>query len=382
MNRRQYLKNITVLGLFPLLTGMPARLLSNCFVEAGDITLGFDASYSELIKTRNKNAYLADLSDLGVRKLLVPFRWEALFNEGVGRVNNSALAEYERLIDTCLTCGIEPWISLSNGVLPRGVNRFGGWNSRRTIDYFTEYASYCSRTFSDRVRYFTVINKPSEFTGYMFLQRKYNAGISSFKKLLQKIHYINLCQAEGGRAIKHFAKNAKVGMVQYAAQVVNDKKKSLTPYSAGIVDVFVNRICVEPLLNMGYPVSGHVFLSYIEKYFEPDDMKRLDFSFDFIGIEGNHMVEVTRYLGSPLLPAGLRDVSAGLNKPVSSALEHTVEKYWNHPNVQKLMLFDHSHAENQVKQTVSEIQLAYKQCIAFVSNARKRGIAIDDVFWG
>ncbi len=47
----------------------------------------------------------------------------------------------------------------------------------------------------------------------------------------------------------------------------------------------LNRLFFEPTLGMGYPVDSLPFLHKMEKFVQPNDIEKLKFDFDFIGLQ-------------------------------------------------------------------------------------------------
>ena len=61
----------------------------------------------------------------------------------------------------------------------------------------------------------------------------------------------------------------------------------------------MNRLHIEPLLGMGYPVKELPVLERIEKYFHPYDEELIKFKFDFIGLQ--NYFSLVAY-DNPLIP--------------------------------------------------------------------------------
>jgi beta-glucosidase len=102
---------------------------------------------------KNQNGDLADddyhrykedvqlLKDLGARIYRFSISWPRIFPDGTGKPNEQGLAFYERVVETILAAGIEPFATLFHWDLPQALqDRFGGWQSRKTAEAFAEYA--------------------------------------------------------------------------------------------------------------------------------------------------------------------------------------------------------------------------------------------------
>jgi beta-glucosidase len=80
------------------------------------------------------------------------------------------------------------------------------------------------------------------------------------------------------------------------------------------MDALFNRFFIEPLLGMGYPSDTLGILRRIEKYFQPDDIEKLKFDFDFIGLQYYYRLVSKFSLIPPLIfanevPASKRNVT-------------------------------------------------------------------------
>jgi beta-glucosidase len=138
----------------------PGRVLQD---HNGDIGVDQYHRYKEdvqLMKWLGLNAYRFSIS------------WSRVLPEGTGRLNKEGLDYYDRLIDELLANGITPWISLFHWDLPQALqDSYGGFQSRRIVDDFAEYAELVAKRYSDRVSHFTTLN---EF--FCFIDRGYDFG--------------------------------------------------------------------------------------------------------------------------------------------------------------------------------------------------------------
>ena len=97
---------------------------------------------------------------LGVKAYRFSISWPRVLPEGHGNVNAKGLDYYDRLTDALLAAGIEPWATLFHWDLPLTLEReVGGWTSRRTAEWFAEYAALIGGRLGDRIRNFMTINE-------------------------------------------------------------------------------------------------------------------------------------------------------------------------------------------------------------------------------
>ena len=198
--------------------------------------------------------------------------WTRIIPDGIGEVNQPGLDYYNRLIDCCLKYGLEPWVTLYHWDLPLALEKRGGWTNRIVVEAFIRFADVCSKSFGDRVKNWIVMNEPFTFTGLGYLVGYYAPGRFGMHNYLPAVHHATLCQAEGARRIRRNLPNAFIGTsisCSYVAPFSNHPKQEA---AARRVDALMNRLHIEPLLGMGYPVRELPVLERIEKYFHPYDL--------------------------------------------------------------------------------------------------------------
>ena len=109
------------------------------------------------------NQYQNDI-DL-IKQLNIPnFRfsisWSRIMPNGTGEVNQAGIDYYNKVIDYCLTLGIEPWLTLYHWDLPHALEVKGGWTNREVVTWFTDFVTVCAKAFGDRVKHWMVMNEP------------------------------------------------------------------------------------------------------------------------------------------------------------------------------------------------------------------------------
>lgn len=211
--------------------------------------------------------------------------WTRIIPDGTGEVNRLGLDFYNRLIDCCLKYGLEPWVTLYHWDLPLALEKQGGWTNRKIVEAFIRFVDVCSKSFGDRVKNWIVLNEPFTFTGLGYLAGYYAPGRFGMNNYLPAVHHATLCQAEGARRIRRNLPDAFIGTSISCSYVAPSSGHPRQLAAARRVDALVNRLHIEPLLGMGYPVRELPVLERIEKFFQPYDEELIKFDFDFIGLQ-------------------------------------------------------------------------------------------------
>ncbi len=114
---------------------------------------------------------------LGLKAYRFSVSWSRIFPDGYGKLNEEGLSYYERLIDELLANGIEPWLTFFHWDLPQTLeDRFGGWESKETAKYFSEYVAETTKRLSDKVSNFFTINEFYCFTDSGYVDSKIYPG--------------------------------------------------------------------------------------------------------------------------------------------------------------------------------------------------------------
>ena len=109
-------------------------------------------------------------AEMGFKCFRTSIAWSRIFPNGDElEPNEEGLKFYDDMFDEMLKYGIEPVITLSHFEIPYGiVKNYGGWRSRKVIDFFVRYSTTVMERYKNKVKYwmtFNEINNQTE-TGY------------------------------------------------------------------------------------------------------------------------------------------------------------------------------------------------------------------------
>ena len=253
------------------------------------------------------------VQQLGFTEFRFSISWSRVLPNGTGVVNQKGVDFYNGLIDKCFKLKITPWITLYHWDLPQALEDKGGWKNREIVDWFGEYVRLCASHFGDRVKNWIVLNEPMAVAGLGYTTGLHAPGKKGLWNFLPVVHHLALCQAEGGRILREKVTGAYIGTALSCSFV--------EPYTTGPKDIraakradaVMNRLFLEPLLGLGYPVDSFSFLSNIKRYMLKGDDEKLQFDFDFIGVQNYFSVVIRHSYSVPVLwlkevPAKLRNV--------------------------------------------------------------------------
>ena len=300
------------------------------------------------------NNYQTDI-DL-VKQLNIPnFRfsisWTRVLPNGTGKVNQAGIDYYNRVIDYCIAGGVEPWVTIYHWDLPQVLEDNGGWTNREVINWFTEFVTVCAKYFGDRVKYWMVMNEPSVFSGAGYFFGIHAPGRTGLKNFLPAIHYIVLSITAGARRLRELLPNAEIGTTFSCSHIEPRSVHKRDLKAARVADALVNRLFIEPILGLGYPVSDIPVLKGLDKFYLTGDEQNMQFDFDFIGLQ-NYTREIvkysffTPYIHASLVKAKDRGVATTAMgwEVYPPAIYHILKKFDTYPQIKKILITENGAA--------------------------------------
>lgn len=100
------------------------------------------------------------MKELGIRTYRFSVSWPRIFPNGDGEVNQEGLDYYHRVVDLLNENGIEPFCTLYHWDLPQALQDAGGWENRRTIQAFVQFAETMFREFHGKIHHWLTFNEP------------------------------------------------------------------------------------------------------------------------------------------------------------------------------------------------------------------------------
>ncbi|PUZ30613.1 beta-glucosidase [Chitinophaga costaii] len=235
------------------------------------------------------NRYTTDIflaRQLGFSIFRFSISWPRLIPGGTGAINNSGIAFYHRVIDTCLQAGLIPYVTLYHWDLPHALEQKGGWVHRGTVFAFEEFVRVCAREYGDKVKNWIVLNEPFGFTSLGYMLGVHAPGKFGLSYFLPAVHHAALAQAAGGQVLREMVKDAVIGTTYSCSHMVPYTQNEQDIQAAARADALFNRLFIEPALGLGYPVDAFPMLQRIERrYALWRDWDKLAFNFDYIGLQ-------------------------------------------------------------------------------------------------
>ncbi|MDV3928149.1 beta-glucosidase [Elizabethkingia anophelis] len=340
------------------------------------------------------NRYIDDLylmHSMNIHNYRFSVSWSRILPEGTGRINQAGIDFYNRLIDLSLELGITPWITLYHWDLPHSLEVKGGWTNRDVKDWFGDYVAICVKNFGDRVKNWMVLNEPTVFSAAGYFFGVHAPGRKSIEGFLAAAHHAALAQAHGARVIKTLQPESNVGTTFSCSHVEAYTNREKDIKAAKKADLLLNRLFIEPLLGMGYPVNEIKTLRRIEKYIKQNDERDLKFDMDFIGIQ-NYTREIIRYamfvpfLHAKIVNAKDRNVEMTTMEweVYPESIYHILKKFQAYENIPPLIITENGAAfsdtlQNNVVHDPKRLQYI-QNILQQVLRAKQEGVNVNGYF--
>ena len=178
----------------------------DAFVKEGRVYGGQNADVACDHIHRYKEDF-ALMQELGITSYRFSLNWSRILPDGIGKVNEKAIALYRDMILEMKKRGITPYVTLFHWEYPLKLYEKGGWLNEESVEWFGNYAKVAAENFSDIAEYFITLNEPKCFVGLGHLSGGHAPGVKlEPAKVFQITH--NVLKAHG-RAVQMLRKYAK-----------------------------------------------------------------------------------------------------------------------------------------------------------------------------
>lgn len=152
------------------------------------------------------------MAEMGMKAYRFSVAWTRIFPNGKGELNEKGLEFYDNLINELKANNIEPVLTLYHWDLPQALQEeYGGWESRKIIEDFTNYSVELFKRFGDRVKYWVSLNEQNIFTMFGYRMAAHPPGVKDDKLFYQVNHHANLANASVIKAFRKYVPEGKIG---------------------------------------------------------------------------------------------------------------------------------------------------------------------------
>jgi beta-glucosidase len=280
---------------------------------------------------------------LGLSAYRFSIAWPRILPDGRGTINPVGLDFYDRLVDTLLAKGIQPFATLYHWDLPSPLEQAGGWLNRDTAYAFADYAEIVTRCLGDRVTNWITLNEPwcSAYLGYGV--GVHAPGLRDRQAAVDAAHHLLLGHGLAvPRMRANLADGTQVGITLSLNPVYGADERVETTRDMELANAFSNGWFLDPLYRGAYPERFFEHLALNPPPIQEGDLAIIAAPLDFLGVNTYSRILIRGARTQPLAdrfetvspvpnacytdmgweiyPHGLRDllVDVGRNYPVGN----------------------------------------------------------------
>lgn len=233
--------------------------------------------------------------------LRLSISWSRIIPDGTGKVNKLGLEFYDRVIDYCISKGIEPNVSLFHYDLPMELAKQGGWLNLKIADYFANYAKVCFEHFGDRVKLWSTVNEPHYYSYCTNIVGNYPPNRHlDFQSYFQYQYTLMLASAKAIKIFKDMKIDGIIGVVHDNGNVEIAEETKETRVIHESADLFYNRLILAPALLGKLPDElDRVLDRFDVDLYRADNDEKIFLSgkADYLGLNLYNRQYVTDYQG-------------------------------------------------------------------------------------
>ena len=197
-----------------------------------------------------------------------------------GQFDEKEIAHYKNVIKALKERNLEPFVTLWHWTNPVWISNIGGWENKKTVDYFLRYVEKIVDALGDDVKFWIPLNEPQVYTGMSYITGIFPPNVKSLRKANKVFKNLIETHRKTYKFIhKRSGEEIRVGASYYMV--------CHTPYSDG----FFNKLLVKIL---DY-IRGHRFIGAMDRHQ------------DFIGLQYYHHDIIKFGLGGRFLIADVVD---------------------------------------------------------------------------
>lgn len=221
--------------------------------------------------------------------------WSRMFPEGYGEINEKAVAFYRDLFGELRANGIEPFVNLYHFDMPVALQSIGGWENRKVVDYYRDYARNCFALFGDTVKRWFTFNEPIVHVECGYLNGCHYPCKVDPEAAVKAAYHTALASACAVKEYHGMNQSGKIGIVLNLTPAYPRSDNPADRKAAGIAELFQNNSFLDPAVKGTYDqelvemLKEHGLLPSAA----PEDLAIIrDNTVDYLGVNYYHPVRV------------------------------------------------------------------------------------------
>lgn len=218
-------------------------------------------------------ADLDRLANLSFNSFRTSISWSRLIPEGIGKVNPDAVQFYHNVLDGLNRRGIKPFINLYHFDMPMKMQEIGGFENKKVIEAYCDYAKTCFDLFGDKVACWFTFNEPMIPAEAGYLHDRHYPYVVDFKRAAQVLHHIILAHCGAVKIFREGHYPGKIGIIMDVIPVYPRSQNPADLKAAEMADLFYTKSLNDAILKGKYPQKLKTIL---ESYDQMPEVSKAD----------------------------------------------------------------------------------------------------------
>lgn len=201
---------------------------------------------------KNYKSDIQLLKKVGHNSFRTSISWSRLFPQGFGKINEDAVKFYRNVFEELKRNDIEPFVNLFHFDMPYELQKIGGWENRKVVDYYREYAKKCFELFGDIVKRWFTFNEPIVHVecGYLLCYH-YPCKVDP-KAAVQVAYHTALASAFAIKEYHESNQDGKIGIVLNLTPAYPRSQNEADVKASNIAELFANKSFLDPAIKGEY----------------------------------------------------------------------------------------------------------------------------------
>lgn len=198
--------------------------------------------------------YIQKLKEIGVTSFRTSIQWSRVVSDQKGTINPEGIRFYHEIIDEMREAGIEPMMCLHHFDLPYYWVKDGGFDNRRAVEAYADFAAVCFREFGDKVTYWTTFNEPIIIPETGYLYKRHYPAVCDAQKAVNVGYHIQLASSMAISEFRNSRAKGKIGIIiNLTPSYCKNENEPADAEASRIVDLIFNRSFLDPSVLGTYP---------------------------------------------------------------------------------------------------------------------------------
>jgi beta-glucosidase len=227
---------------------------------------------------------VAMMAELGIRAYRFSIAWPRVQPDGRGRLNDTGVAWYSKLVDLLLDHDIVPNATLFHWDLPSALEGGGGFRDRDTPKRFADYAALMVRHLGDRVSMWATFNEPWCYAYLGHAAGRHAPGLTDDRAAVTVAHHELLGHGWAVEAMRAERNDLGIGIVINPSPIRSEGTPPASEDALRRIDGIHNRWWFDGVLDGAYPADVLDDFGPLADAVEEGDEAQIAQPIDWIGI--------------------------------------------------------------------------------------------------